>query len=71
MTIDDVTTNTVHLSAQLERIAAHQSKFLNFLTARVEDRSAAEDILQAANLKAAEHGSDCNRAYYIWTFPSS
>jgi RNA polymerase sigma-70 factor (ECF subfamily) len=58
MTTNDVTTNTVHLSAQLERIAAHQSKFLSFLTARVEDRAAAEDILQSAYLKAVEHGSD-------------
>jgi|SRR5580658_372149 RNA polymerase sigma factor (sigma-70 family) len=58
MTRDDVTTKTVHLSAQLERIAAHQSKFLGFLSARVEDRAAAEDILQSAYLKAVEHGSD-------------
>jgi RNA polymerase sigma factor (sigma-70 family) len=58
MTTDDVTTNAVHLSAQLERITAHQSKFLSFLSARVEDRAAAEDLLQAAYLKALEHGSD-------------
>src|ERR1035438_10078972 len=37
-------------------ITAHQSKFLNFLTARVEDRTTAEDILQSAYLKAVEHG---------------
>jgi RNA polymerase sigma-70 factor (ECF subfamily) len=42
----------------VELIAAHQSKFLNFLSARVEDRAVAEDILQSAYLKAMEHGSD-------------
>ena len=58
MTPDEVTTNTVGLSDPLKRIVAHQAKFLNFLTARVEDRAAAEDILQSAYLKAVEHGSE-------------
>ena len=58
MTTDKVTTDTVRLSERVERITAHQSKFLSFLSARVEDRAAAEDILQAAYLKAVEHGSE-------------
>jgi len=58
MTTDDVTTTTAGLSDRVERIAAHQLKFLGFLSARVEDRAAAEDILQSAYLKAVEHGSD-------------
>jgi RNA polymerase sigma factor (sigma-70 family) len=58
MATNDVTTNTVRLSGPLERVTAHQSKFLSFLSARVEDRAAAEDILQSAYLKAVEHGSE-------------
>jgi hypothetical protein len=58
MTTDDVTTTTAGLSDRVGRIAAHQSKFLSFLSARVEDRAAVEDILQSAYLKAVEHGSD-------------
>jgi RNA polymerase sigma-70 factor (ECF subfamily) len=42
----------------LERIVAHQDKFLHFLRARVEDAATAEDILQSAYLKAMEHGSE-------------
>jgi RNA polymerase sigma factor (sigma-70 family) len=41
----------------LSRILAHRQKFLGFLTARVEDAATAEDILQAAYVKAMEHGS--------------
>ncbi len=58
MTTDDVTTNTVRPAAHLERITAQQSKFLGFLSARVEDMAAAEDILQSAYLKAVEHCSE-------------
>jgi RNA polymerase sigma-70 factor (ECF subfamily) len=58
MTNDEAKTSTARSSERVELIAAHQSKFLNFLSARVEDRAAAEDILQAAYLKAVEHGSD-------------
>lgn len=58
MATDEVTTNTVRLSDPLTRIVAHQAKFLSFLSARVEDRAAAEDILQSAYLKAVEHGSE-------------
>jgi len=45
-------------SGRVERMAAHQSRFLSFLSARVEDRATAEDILQTAYLKAVEHGSE-------------
>ncbi len=42
----------------LERIVAHQSRFLSFLRMRVEDAATAEDILQSAYLKAMEHGAE-------------
>lgn len=42
----------------LERVTAQREKFLSFLTARVEDRATAEDILQAAYLKTIERGSE-------------
>jgi RNA polymerase sigma-70 factor (ECF subfamily) len=42
----------------LERIVAHQSKFLGFLQARVDDAATAQEILQSAYLKAMEHGSE-------------
>src|SRR5258708_30008457 len=58
MATDEVTTNTIRLCDPLKRIVAHQAKFLSFLSARVEDRAAAEDILQSAYLKAVELGSD-------------
>ena len=58
MTTDKTRTDSVRLSERVERIATHQSKFLSFLTARVEDRAVAEDILQSAYLKAMEHGSE-------------
>jgi RNA polymerase sigma-70 factor (ECF subfamily) len=58
MTYDEVKTDTANSSDRVELIAAHQSKFLSFLSARVEDRGAAEDILQSAYLKAVEHGSE-------------
>jgi RNA polymerase sigma-70 factor (ECF subfamily) len=58
MKTNEVTTDAVRLPDSLERITAHQSKFLSFLSARVEDRAAAEDILQSAYLKAVEHGSE-------------
>lgn len=41
----------------LERIAAHQTRFLHFLASRVEDAAAAEDILQSAYVRAIEHSS--------------
>src|SRR5258708_21679854 len=58
MATDEVTTNTIRLCDPLKRIVAHQAKFLSFLSSRVEDKAAAEDILQSAYLKAVEHGSE-------------
>ncbi len=40
------------------RLAESHSRFLGFLRARVGDPETAEDILQAAYLKAIQHGSD-------------
>src|SRR5579883_570323 len=42
----------------VERVTAQRERFLRFLSARVEDRAAAEDILQVAYLKAIERGSE-------------
>ena len=42
----------------LDRIVAHQNKFLGFLQLRVEDAATAQDILQSAYLKAIEHGAE-------------
>jgi len=42
----------------LEKVTAQRAKFLRFLSSRVEDRATAEDILQAAYLKAIERGSE-------------
>ena len=58
MTTKEVTTTTARLSGRIERIVAQHAKFLSFLSARVEDGAAAEDILQSAYLKAVEHGSE-------------
>jgi hypothetical protein len=38
MTTEKTATNTARLSERVERITAHQSMFLSFLAARVEDR---------------------------------
>ena len=58
MATKEVITTPARLSGRIERIAAQHAKFLSFLSARVEDRAAAEDILQSAYLKAVEHGSE-------------
>lgn len=42
----------------VKRMTAQREKFLRFLSARVEDRTTAEDILQASYLKALERGSE-------------
>ncbi len=55
MTIDSQTETQKH--AVLGRITAQHAKFLNFLTSRV-DALTAEDILQAAYVKAIEHGGE-------------
>ena len=47
-----------HPNSVVERMAAHQTRFLSFLRTRVSDPASAEDILQAAYIKAMEHGSE-------------
>lgn len=42
----------------IENVTAQRERFLRFLSARVEDPPTAEDILQAAYLKAIERGSE-------------
>lgn len=42
----------------VEKVTAQREKFLRFLSSRVEDTATAEDILQAAYLKAIERGSE-------------
>src|SRR5579864_5916360 len=42
----------------VEQVTAQRERFLRFLSARVEDKATAEDILQAAYLKAIERGGD-------------
>ncbi len=42
----------------IERVIAQRDRFLRLLSARVEDTATAEDILQAAYLKAVERGSE-------------
>ena len=44
--------------ALVERMAAHHSRFLGFIRARVDSTSTAEDILQSAYIKAIEHGQE-------------
>jgi len=58
MTTDGARGDAVCISDPLARIVAHQSQFLRFLAARVEDRATAEDILQSAYVRAVEHGSE-------------
>lgn len=43
---------------RMGRLIASRDKFLSFLTARLRDKAAAEDVLQAAYIKALERGSD-------------
>ncbi len=40
---------------RIERLTASRAKFLGFLSARLRDTAAAEDVLQAAYVKALEH----------------
>lgn len=42
----------------VEKVTAQREKFLRFLSSRVEDSVTAEDIFQAAYLKAVERGSE-------------
>jgi RNA polymerase sigma factor (sigma-70 family) len=43
---------------RIERLIASRDKFLSFLSARLPDRSTAEDVLQSAYMKTLQHGSD-------------
>jgi RNA polymerase sigma factor (sigma-70 family) len=54
----------------MERIMDHHSKFLSFLACRVEDKAAAEDILQSACIKAIEHGSEIreDESTVVWFY---
>ena len=45
-------------ASQLERLIELRAKFLSFLRLRVSDTASAEDILQAAFVRAVEHGGD-------------
>ena len=45
----------------VERLAAQRNRFLHFLASRVEDKSMAENILQAAYLKAIERDSEIRK----------
>jgi RNA polymerase sigma-70 factor (ECF subfamily) len=58
MTTNEVATDAAQIPDRMERVVAQHAKFLSFLSARVEDRATAEDILQSAYLKAVEHGSE-------------
>ena len=42
----------------IQKVTAQRERFLGFLASRVEDAATAEDILQAAYLKAIERGSE-------------
>ena len=42
---------------RIECLIASRGRFLNFLSARLHDKAAAEDVLQAAYTKALEHSS--------------
>jgi RNA polymerase sigma-70 factor (ECF subfamily) len=54
----------------VERMTMHHARFLGFLTARAEDSEIAEDILQAAYIKAIEHGSGIrkNESSVAWFY---
>ena len=43
---------------RLTRIIALRGQFLSFLSGRLHDKAAAEDVLQSAYIKALEHESD-------------
>jgi RNA polymerase sigma factor (sigma-70 family) len=43
---------------RIQRLIVSRDKFLSFLSARLHDKAAAEDVLQAAYIKALEHDSE-------------
>jgi len=58
MPINELESTPFKSTDAIDRIMAHHTKFLSFLASRVEDKTAAEDILQSAYIKAIEHGSE-------------
>jgi RNA polymerase sigma factor (sigma-70 family) len=58
MPINQIENVAFKSSNAIDRIMAHHTKFLRFLAARVEDKTASEDILQSAYIKAIEHGAE-------------
>ena len=70
MTTNEIRTDAAQLPDRVERIVAQHAKFLSFLSARVEDKATAEDILQSAYLKAVEHGSEIrdNESTVAWFY---
>lgn len=58
MATDEAIAASDHLPNPVDRITRQHSKFLNFLSVRLEDRATAEDILQSAYLKAIKHSSE-------------
>ena len=53
----DTSPEKIDTADTLNRLMAHQAKFLSFLSSRV-DVPAAEDILQSAYIKAMEHAEE-------------
>ncbi len=49
--------STTVAKTRMDRLLASRDKFLSFLSARLRDKVAAEDVLQSAYVKALEHGS--------------
>ena len=43
---------------RIEKLLASRAKFLSFLSARLRDKAAAEDVLQCAYIKALKHGPE-------------
>lgn len=52
----------------LESLLANHERFLRFLSSRVADRAAAEDILQSAYVKALESAKDLRSSESILTW---
>lgn len=43
---------------KIEKLLASRAKFLGFISARLHDKAAAEDLLQSAYIRALEHGPE-------------
>ena len=55
---DEILSPVSKAASPLQTIMAHREQFLRFLSSHVENAPAAEDILQAAYVKALEHGAE-------------